>query len=492
MNDTSTTIRNLPSADDVLAGVLDLGLAAPLALGAFVHVSSVEWSTGVTTACVECAHRPRLLLNPDWVSEWCGTRERLAMLVLHELSHISLGHTRLCPRVTPAQNIAFDALINARLLQLIRQHGFDARPFAALPQSFYRADEAPFFILRPPPGWPAEPDWNASAGCPEPLRRVHTRIYNWHKLLHDVTYTEILLALGEAGVPNTGAPDSELLQRLLGGHGGTPEETAALSSGRDGSASEALERSLAAIENLQGGESGQGWGGRAGTAQLQLEQHRAERRLEQALRKLLQQVFVRQQAGLRRFTLSSTPILSVDPSHDRRAAARRLLAQRFGSPQPLLFAAHISERRPDPVAAAVYLDVSGSMASCIGRLHAALVSLRRLLAPEVFAFSCGIEPAPVADFVAGRIKTSYGTDITPVLQHAARNARARRSSARANSNRALVLTDGYFASPAAAAVKALADAGVALHVAVIGDGPLPVGRWVASAARLPNPLTANH
>ncbi|NJD10249.1 MAG: hypothetical protein FIB01_07325, partial [Gemmatimonadetes bacterium] len=344
--------RPLPAADDVLADVLDLGIAAPLALDAFVNVGSVAWSDDVATACVECAHRPRLLLNPEWVREWCGTRERLALLVLHELSHISLGHTRLCPRVTAAQNIAFDALINARLLHAIRARGFDPGAFAALPQSCYAAAEAPFFILRPPPGWPDRPDWETSAGCSEPLRRVHARLYHGQKLLHDVTYTEILLALAESGVSNTGEAGAELLARLLGGHGATPEEAAALSSGRAAAAAEVFAGSIAALADAG---DGQGWGGRGIAQFLQLARHRAERQLQQAREKLLRQVFAPQPGGFARYATRATPVLSVDPARDRRAAARRLLARRFGAPGSANRRAGVRERRPDRVAAAVYL-----------------------------------------------------------------------------------------------------------------------------------------
>ena len=77
---------------------------------------SIEWSREVRTACIECADRPRLLLNLEFVQRSCTTRERLTALILHELAHVSFGHTRLFPRPTPAHNVAFDALINATIL----------------------------------------------------------------------------------------------------------------------------------------------------------------------------------------------------------------------------------------------------------------------------------------------------------------------------------------------------------------------------------------
>ena len=468
---------DLPAyADDCVADVMDLPLAAHFALRAFASVTSVEWSTGVETACVECVHRPRLLLNPAFVAERCGTRERLAMLVLHELSHISLGHTRLYPRLTPAHNVAFDAVINARVLHAIWKHGIDASLYAELLTDYYQPAEAPLFILRPPPGWPEASDLEASAGCPDALRAIHERLYSpCGPDREAVTYTEIVLALQEGYADACDAAQA----RLLGAHGLTAEEQYALACGRDGNAAEAFP---AAVRALLGDSSQRGWGGRQAEANHAIAGHRAERRLQQALRKLLQHVFVASEQGSPRVAHEVTPFISVDPTRDRRAPARHLLARHFGAPRPLLFDARELRPRRDRHAATIYLDVSGSMQGMVERLHAALVPLRRLLAPDVFAFSCDVSPTPVARFVAGTVRTSWGTEITPVLRHAA-GAPGRRGAPR----RALVLTDGYFAAPRPDAVRTLRESRTELHVAVIGDGPLPTGDWAASATRLPKP-----
>jgi hypothetical protein len=43
------------------------------ALHALLTVAEIAWSTKITTACVSCAERSRLLLNPDFVRRYCGT-----------------------------------------------------------------------------------------------------------------------------------------------------------------------------------------------------------------------------------------------------------------------------------------------------------------------------------------------------------------------------------------------------------------------------------
>lgn len=56
--------------------------------------------------------------------------------------------------------------------------GANVQAYAAMFTDFYAANASPAFPLRPPPGWPLTPDWQASLGQPEPLRDVHRRLYD--------------------------------------------------------------------------------------------------------------------------------------------------------------------------------------------------------------------------------------------------------------------------------------------------------------------------
>jgi hypothetical protein len=489
--------RRLGPADLLVSRVLDIAAARSLALDALLSVASIDWNADVATACVECAVRPRLLLNPLFVEARCGTRERLAFLLLHELSHISLGHTRLYPRPTPLHNIAFDAVINASLLASLVRHEVEVESWSALLEDCYGAGESHLFLLRPPPGWPRRPDWKASAECDEPLREIHRRLYAPARRraacgVTEVTYTEILGALarsvsagGEDG--DGGLPGEGLLARLLGAHGTSELERSAMSSGRDAVAAEVLERPLAAL-GLDG-KPGSGPGGEPYL--IAVERRRSERALERALAALLRRVFVESREGITRLLEESSPSVSPDPSRDRRAAARRAAARMLGAPAPLLFRSEVVRTRPERKAAVIYLDVSGSMSGLLERLHAALVPLRRLLAPEVLVFSTEVVPVSRAAFVAGRLPSTGGTSVEPVLRHlcslpalAPRRGQAGR--------RALVLTDGYFVEPSAAAQQVLRLAGHEIHLGVLGPGPLhDLSPWVAGTTRLPDPITSH-
>ena len=107
------------------------------AFGKLLRLLSIELSREVPTAAVTTGSRSRLLINPDFLAERCRTEEHLAMLVMHELYHVLLGHTRIYRRPTLAANWAFDCIINAQLCRLHPGPGFT---------SFFRSLAAPVRI----------------------------------------------------------------------------------------------------------------------------------------------------------------------------------------------------------------------------------------------------------------------------------------------------------------------------------------------------------
>ena len=124
--------ERLGDADVLVARILEVREARSLALDALLRLSAVAWADDVATACVECSATPRLLLNPRFIEERCDTPQKLAFLLLHELAHVSLGHTGLHTRITAVQNVAFDAVINASLLQGMLQSGYPIDGWDAL------------------------------------------------------------------------------------------------------------------------------------------------------------------------------------------------------------------------------------------------------------------------------------------------------------------------------------------------------------------------
>ena len=133
---TPTTLKDrlfecLPAGRYALAGLLRL-------------LDVVETDT-VPTAAVECHAQPRLLVNPAFVAQHAATPEKLMMLVLHEIHHVLLGHTRRLSGPTPTDNFVFDAVINALLCRMFPQPAY-----TAMFRDFYSAEAFPECLLRPP------------------------------------------------------------------------------------------------------------------------------------------------------------------------------------------------------------------------------------------------------------------------------------------------------------------------------------------------------
>lgn len=471
----------LGPADAYVTEVLSLLGAHAHAINALLTVSSVEWSDDITTACVECVERPRLLLNPAFVQRWCYTPERLAALLMHELLHIALGHTRLFPRPTAAHNIAFDAIINRTVIATVHGTTVDVDEYTGLFTEFYSANTSPCFILRPPPGWPANPNWDASNGLPSALRAIHRTLYDYTPQAANeygvsthtappytqVTYGDIIAALLHSDDGSLGTV------QLLGAHGASDAEQQAIAGTRDSDAAEALATALAAIVGQLPGK-----GDHLGLATARDAQRTPA--LERALRTMLQHATQRDGTSNARWSWHERALTTVHRARDRRAACRVRAARALGAPAPLLFHGHMLERKPDRVCVTIYVDVSGSMNDLLPHLRRALLSLRREVQPTLFWFSNTVVPAQEHDLDRGQFPSTGGTEIGAVIAHAAKNL--------SNGSRALVLTDGYVEQASAATCTALNAANISLHVGVLGQGPLHLSQpWVASSIRLPSP-----
>ena len=194
---------------DLTTRILDSVPAGTYAMDALLRLVDIVETGEIPTAAIQGGDQPRLLINPGFVAQHAATPERLLMLVLHELHHVILGHTRAFPVATPLDDIVFDAVINA----LLCRADHDPRRIALL-TDFYAADHLPDALLRPAPGWkpdrpvPTSPHI-ARLGSPR-LAAVHQALYS----PSGVSYEELADALREV------APRMDVAgAMLLGGHG---------------------------------------------------------------------------------------------------------------------------------------------------------------------------------------------------------------------------------------------------------------------------------
>jgi hypothetical protein len=469
LRSTDVSVNELPRADDLVATLLTLPGMHTRALHALLTVAEIAWSTKITTACVSCAERSRLLLNPDFVGRYCGTPERLGMLVLHELSHVMLGHTRLFPRPTPLHNIAFDAVVNRSVLSMLQETGAPMHRYAALLEEVYEPDRAPAFLLRPPPGWPARPDWNASRKNPDALRAIHRQLYGEGTAalpsMLGVTYGEIMEALrGNVSVEAAGRAT------LLGAHGTTPAEAGMLDGTRDAD----LVASMPAVfETLQGELPGAG----AGLTRERVADATRNRAIERQLRALILGATQSHGNAATRVTYREREVVVPMRWQDRRASCRVALARALGAPVPLLFAGQVTTPRRRRVGVTIYVDVSGSMWQLLPRLRRSLWALRHEVRPSVFWFSDQVVPAGACDIEDGAVLTSGGTSISAVLEHVMQT--------QPQGQPVVVLTDGYLEQVSGPLVTKAVRWGARAHLGVVGGGPLwERAPWVERGVRV--------
>ena len=432
-------------ADRILSRIVNSLPGGTFELETFVGLVGVELTDRVPTASVSCGPRSRLLINPDFVDEYCRTDEHLFLLVMHELWHVLLAHTRLYPRPTTAHNIAFDAIINAGL-----SRRFPGREYRGFFEQMYAADQFPERLLRPPEGWPDRPKFKGPG--PKGTTEVLTQLYRRDS--DETAHWADVLALLQH------AEEEGLL--LLGNHDADDTEYSSVADG-DGTGS--------ALRDMVGNwpvgpltAEQPGRGGMPGTWEVDRpDPRRVSKEFEAVLRRACRPD--RSGERLERASVAPLPLTSVLPSrHDRRRLARHRLGI-----ESLLHASRVdvpSRQLDHPATARVYLDVSGSMADYLKDFLGPLTAYVSRGLATLWQFSEVVEPLPITELVGGRLITTRGSDVDCALAHALDDP---------TTTSVVLVTDGFVLEPDASLVSRLRDRGVAVEVVLpsrVGDGPL--------------------
>jgi hypothetical protein len=381
------------------------------AFGKLLQLLSIEATDTVPTAAVTVGARSRMLINPAFVAQRCRTDAHLSMLVMHELYHVLLGHTRMYQRPTLAANWAFDCIINAQLCRL--------HPTAEFTSFFSAcaAPEGPWSLIGPPAGWPT-----AARYAPGALGDVHRRLYDDA----GATTTDLFALLDQMAV--TLDVDVAGTDRLLGNHDQDaeaegPEGGDPLQSDPDLIAE--VRRIVARwpmVERREGADDG----GASTSERSSLRRHGAARR---AVRELLRAAAFGTNGGPWVRSPVETEVFTPLPqAGDRRAHLQRLMGA-----EPLWWQGHLmQEGRQLAGQVAVYLDVSGSMAAWLPVLLDALTESAALVQWPLFGFSTEVHPVTRTDLAAGRFRSTGGTHIGCVARHLIAS----------QVKRAVVITDG--------------------------------------------------
>jgi len=440
--------ETIPTETTVAERILDCFPSGNYALSGLLRLLDIVETSQVATAAVECKAEPKMMINPDFVEKQAETPEKLLMLVMHELHHILLGHTRLYPCATAVDNLVFDAVINALLCRM-----FPLPEHTEFFSGFYRDDEFPSCLLRPPAGWTPESAVSLPPALKKPgmleVQDVYRALYSEAGASYSDLYRILRRNIDE---------EEALAVPLIGDHqkGKKPEQSKEAGSS-DGNLEE---RSPVLFDIVR--EIVEKWpqppdpiAGRSLADLLKEAACKPQRKLtkRQALRRLLQKVGGVLNGGGRRL-VRKTDRMTIEtpvPIWNRRSTV--LSAMGF---EPLLHPAVLSiERRAfGGERVHVYLDVSGSIGDLKGALYGAVLDCSDFVHPKVHLFSTSVADINLEQLRCGVCKTTGGTDIDCVAQHMREK----------NVRRAVIITDGYVGRPGGQNRKTLAKArlGVAL------------------------------
>ena len=401
----------------------------PFAVRAVLKVLRVEFTETVSTLAVTCESRPRLLVNLAFLKKHCRTDQHVKAVICHEFLHVLLRHTERFAGFSPAEHVAFDAVINAIIH---RELGDDYSEFMS---RYYAKEKGVRRLLRPPTRTERTPDF----GSRSPLMRAWVSLYNGLLIADDIADLARDI-LDVKTVPSTGTV-------LIGGHDHTEFV---------GELPEVLQEALdQALKSMNGcgiwrSPKERGVGANAYRAAIPGVSQGVQRWRRETLEVLRRHLLpdpkaVRHDTRPLHFTV---PVLSPG---DRRATLRALWS-------PLLPEALWStEQRLRSGTAQVYLDVSGSMNAEMPLIIGLLARLGRFIHKPLWAFS---DVVAKAEIVNGRLlaDTTGGTSMACVLEHIAETRPAA----------AVVVTDGYIETLSPGLLAGVR--GTRLHAIVTRDG----------------------
>jgi predicted metal-dependent peptidase len=437
-------------ATEIENRILNLVVGVPYGIEKLIKLMDVVITDSIPTACVPVGKSPKIYINPHFVEQHCDTEEKLFVLILHELHHILLGHTRLYKRVTPQHNLAFDAIINAMLSRM------NPEPhWTALFREYYQPNAFPFYFLRPPEGFPNKGQYPAS--MPKRHKEILHQLYyknggSFHEIFHllsqEIQIIKIAIPMenrnssnnqssSTAGENSTISPGEgeqkgftteEIVDALLGNHDAdergheyhdNPEIFTAIRA--------IVERWPQPNDPLVG---------------RSLNDIKSKMKVDiikpltpvQSVKKAIiaasDKGIVKHQKGK---MTKRRSIQQVYPSKDRRAFALSAAGH-----SNLLYRKKIpyEEFGINPVH--IYIDVSGSMDGFIPDIISAVISCKKWVNTEIYTFSNGVEKTDLKALQNGEYTTTRGTDIIAVTKHWMAH----------KFKNVVLLTDGYVGPPA--------------------------------------------
>lgn len=413
----------------------------------------------VSSAAIECRLKPRLLISPSFVRNHADTPEKLLMLVMHEIHHVLLGHTKLFPTATKTQNFVFDCVINALLSRM-----FPTVNHTSLFTELYSDKKFPECFLRPPDDWDGKRVKKVPSGIATvdlSHRRKYAELYKALYSETGVSYNELFKAISKNKriiktfgkllgghnsdlIPIEGFPDAEyevLEEETSDKHlepNGTQDDLLKIDSTKPESQNDpSLIFDLVRSISEQWPTPPYAVKGRSLNSILEENLFTPSREAStmNQLLTLFKNIGDRSPNGcFFEYDEAPTSCFSSVPGFARRDLILRALGQR-----PLYFVNSLIARKRSPIGERVhvYVDVSASMNDILQAVYGAIVSCSAFVHETVHLFSNKVVDISLNHFKKGLVKSTGGTDVICVANHINDN----------QIKRACLVTDGYVGVP---------------------------------------------
>lgn len=401
----------------------------------FLQILSIKFSTTETqSASVSCTIRPELILNPDFINQYCKTNEHLFMLVMHELYHIILGHTTLFNNHTIIDNIAFDAVINSTLCKFFPQEEYTSF-FTQLNNS----NKIPSCLLRPP-----------ADDNPQEAKNILNNLYNTEM----GTYFEVYKALIEKFSKDI-KKDKFI---LIGNHDTSKNIT------NNPILKETVNKIISKCSKVY-----KATGRRTGekTERINIKYEKSKNDLKKKIKNFLRKAGIESGDTVRtklKIQLRNQSAVTFIPNFfDRTITAKKMLMNNV-----LLYNQQVSNNQPiqeTPLKAFVYLDVSGSVQRELQEFAPLLIKPYKEKQCLMFCFSDEVAETNPKDFIAGKFYSTGGTDINCMFKHFFKLPIRKRAK------KIIVLTDGYTGSVFCEYKNLIKEKNIKVYCGLFGRNP---------------------
>ena len=392
--------------DSILLELIDEN---PIASRGILRVSEVEFTKDVPTLGITISGNPKLCVNLDFVRKHCRTEAHVKAVIIHEFLHVLLNHTERFKRMTPALNLALDAVINAII------HRTLGAEYSRMMSNYYAQAKGPLRLLRPM----AEGEDGGLGQHPPKIRffSVWRSLYAGKLVVDDLF--DIAGHLGDPGDYEYDLGDGT----FLGNHSEAPEDAGEITEEVEAALRETLSsmNGCGIWRNPRDHGVGMNYARTASTVKadtpMKIWEREATKVLTECVTPDKDSTFEHKPVPM------SLPVLN---EGDKRGFLRSMWSP---------FLPDITWQTQKKVrrgTTQIYLDVSGSMNVEMDAIVSLVWRLRRHIRLPFWAFSDTVEPAEIRD---GRLVTSTtgGTSMDAVLRHIAET----------RPGKAVVITDGY-------------------------------------------------